>query len=439
MLPFQDPWGYAWYEWDDMELWVAISSVEMSIARLSDAVWEIAQLLFQHLVPQPLNVQENATGLVNASASVLAAVSSAVASSLRNGVLGFGKFLLDRIESIINWVVTVARDIYSKFVHFVNSVEQNFKKVLEIIHFKTILKIHKIVMIVSPQYRAMMKRMYAYMARVSEALGLGPNFMILALQNVRNLVLDVSSMFGKNYDLEQVAWLSTLNNYLKTFNTRVAQYVLDPESLLFDLGELIERPAQDAKAVFQASIISGLDTALEFAAKMGNGLSAIGIDVVTIHNDLPQFIKDRIPDPGIHFWENLTGFMNEHINPVISELQSEVSVWNQELLTSQQTVAGLVGQLRKPGTLIAGIDALPLLERQEQDRILADFSNRRLGRLVYRMTPFVEHSISQLDSNARIAIPPPTVSPALSYEPQSVSVPGVGPSTQRGAWFVGDY
>ena len=376
---------------------------------------------------------------VAAIAAVVVLVTVTIVEAIIVAFTWFGSLVVQNIIAHVNWITIHSKTIYTTVAAYVQSTANTFRQILEIIHFKTILRVHSIVQIVSPQYRAMMKKVYDAIGKASEALGLGPMFLTLAIQNVRNLVLDVSSMFGQKYDLGQVTWLGTLNNYLDHFNKNVEKYRLNPEAVFWDLAELIERPAQDAKGAFQQGIISSLETALDFASKMGVGLSKIGIDIVKLHTDLPAFIKNVIPDPGTVFWTNFDGFLQEYYLPMVTGLQDEIGKWNNELLTAQQTVGSLVEQLRKPGDLIKNIDELPAYQREEQDRILAEFSNRRLGRLVDRLMPDISVSRNKLDSNARIPIPPPVVAPALSYEPQSPIVQGLGPSAQRGSWFVGDF
>ncbi|KKL89011.1 hypothetical protein LCGC14_1918990 [marine sediment metagenome] len=376
---------------------------------------------------------------VAAIAAVVVSVTVVVVQSLIVAFTWFGSQVVANIGWVVDWITTHSRTVYNTVAAYVHSTAGTFRHLLDIIHFKTILQVHSIAQIVSPQYRAMMVKVYDAISRASDALGLGPMFLTLAIQNTRNLVLDVTSMFGQKYDLGQVSWLGTMNNYLDHFNTHVEKYRLNPEAVFWDLAELIERPAQDAKGAFQQGIISSLDTVLDFAAKVGDGLSQIGIDIETLYNDLPQFVKNTIPDPGTVFWDNFGGFLDDHYRPTIQALQDEIGGWSQDLQTSQQTVAGLVAQLRKPGDLIRNIDALPAYEREDQDRILAEFSNRRLGRLVDRLMPALSLSREKLDSNARIPIPPPLISPILSYEASSGSVPGVGGTAQRGSWFVGDY
>jgi len=376
---------------------------------------------------------------VAAVAAVIVGLTIFVVETIIVAFTWFGSQVVANIGWLVDWITTHSRTVYNTVAAYVKSTADTFTAILDAIHFKTILQVHSIAQIVSPQYRAMMVKVYDAISKASDALGLGPMFLTLAIQNTRNLVLDVTSMFGQKYDLGQVSWLGTLNNYLDHFNTKIEKYRLNPEAVFWDLAELIERPAQDAKGAFQQGIISGLETALDFASKLGSGLSKIGVDIETLYTDLPQFVKNTIPDPGTVFWDNFGGFLDEHYRPTIQALQDEIGAWNQDLQASQQTVAGLVEQLRKPGDLIRNIDALPEHERAGQDIILAEFSNRRLGRLVDSLMPDFGASASKLESNARIPIPPPLTAPALSYESESGSVPGIGPSAQRGSWFVGDY
>jgi uncharacterized coiled-coil protein SlyX len=376
---------------------------------------------------------------VTAIAIAVATVTTVVVNTIIVAFTWFGSQVVANIGWLANWITTHVKTVYTVAAARVHAIAGTFRHLLEVIHFKTILQVHSVAQIVSPQYRAMMVKVYDAIGKASEALGLGPQFLALAIQNTRNLVLDVTGMFGQKYDLGQVSWLGTLSNYLDHFNTRIEKYRNNPEAVFWDLAELIERPAQDAKGAFQQSIIESLNTALDVAAKVGDGLGKIGIDLVTLHQDLPDFIKKTIPDPNTTFWNNLSGFLEVHYNPTINALQTEISGWQTDLEQSQQDVSDLVEKLRKPGDLVKGVDALPSWERLPQEEILAEVTNRRLGRLLDVLTPDFSMARQELAAVARIPIPPITVSPPLSYEPQSPVTSYVGPMAQRSTWFVGDY
>jgi hypothetical protein len=359
--------------------------------------------------------------------------------AVTTGTMFVGGGILSRVRSLINWLVENVRSTYKTLAGVIKSIETVIEKVLEAIHFKTILKIHRILQIVSPQYRAVMKKIYDKIARISEALGLGPQFLLLALMNVRNLVMDVGSMFGKSYDLTQLEWMATLNRYLQVFTTRMTRYRNDPEALLFDLGEMIERPSTDAKGSFQRGIITSLQGVLEVASNIGDGLAKIGVDIVKLHEDLPAFVKRTIPDPGTVFWNNLAGFLTDHYNPTISALQGEIDTWQAEMTDAQTRVGELVEKLRKPGDLVRVVDDLPQYEREEQEAILSEVTNRRLRDLMTIWAPDVLVAREELQDIVRQPIPPVTPSLPLSYEPMGLTPVTVGPQVQRSTWFVGDY
>jgi hypothetical protein len=409
---------------------------------LNEALRAIAEAMSQGAEEAAIDVNQANSEVAQANQELAVLLGTQVVldqGAITQGTKFVGGGIGSRIKSLINWLVKNVRTVYSTLTGVIKSIENVMARVLEAIHFKTILKVHKILQIVSPQYRAMMKKVYDKIARISEALGLGPQFLLLALMNVRNLVHDVGSMFGKSYDLAQLEWMVTLNKYLTVFTTRMNTYRNNPEALLFDLGELIERPATDAKGTFQRGIITSLEGVLEVAAKMGDGLARIGIDIEKLHDDLPAFIKNVIPDPGEVFWNNLEGFLRDHYNPTINALQSEVGLWADELEAAQGRVGDLVERLRKPGDLIRGVDQLPAAERAEQEAILSEVTNRRLTDLMTIWAPDVLVAREELQAIVRQPIPPSTPSLPLSYEPMGLTPVAIGPGAQRGTWFVGDY
>ena len=374
-----------------------------------------------------------------AIAAVIATITITILNAIVVAVTWFASTVVTELISYVNWITIHSKAIYTSVSAYVKSTSLSFKHILEVIHFKTILQVHSIAQIVSPQYRSMMKKVYGAISSASNALGLGPMFLTLAIQNVRNLVLDVSSMFGQKYDLGQVTWLATMNKYLEHFNTNVAKYRNNPEAVFWDLAELIERPSQDAKGALQQVVLANIETVLDFAEKIGTGLGKIGVDIVKLHTDLPDLIKRTIPDPGTVFWNNMSSFLTNHYNPMVADLTGQINEWSADLSDAQSRVSALVDQLRKPGDFVKKIDDLPVYEREDQDRILAEFSNRRLGRLVDKMAPEIALSREKLEANAREAVPPAVELDILSYEPRSGSIPGAGPSAQRGSWFVGEY
>lgn len=376
---------------------------------------------------------------IAAVAIVLGSIVAATVSAIAAGLTWFGSMMVVQIVSLVNWMTTQLTVVYFYVAEKIGATLYVFQQILTSVQFKVILSIHNIVYIVSPQYRNMMKQVYSAIGNASQALGLGSQFLTLAIQNTRNLVLDVTSMFGQKYDLGQVSWLATLNNYLNHFNTHAEKYRLNPEAVFWDLAELIERPSQDAKGAFQQGMITSLETALKTVDTVVQGFWRIGVDVEKLYDDLPQFIKNQIPDPGTVFWDNLSGFLKDHYNPTIGALQASITEWQGRLDLAKAEVSQLVEDLRRPGTMMAKVDTLGTVERQAQEDLMAEITNRRLNRLLTDLQPTFSFAGDKMEANARIPIPPPSVLPILSYEMATASVPAPGAMTPRSSWFVGDF
>jgi len=376
---------------------------------------------------------------IAAVAAVIGSIAATVISGVTTALTWTAGYVWAQIGWLSEWMAVKAKIVYTWFSGYVNSISTTFREILKVIHFKTILQVHSIVYVVSPQYRAMMTKVYDAIGKASQALGLGAQFLTLAIQNTRNLVMDVSGMIGQKYDLAQVVWLGTLNKYLDHFNRNATKYMNNPEAVFWDLAELIERPAQDAKGAFQQSIISGVDTALDFAKVLADNFMRIGIDVETLYDDLPQFLKDRIPDPGDVFWDNLQGWMQEWYIPTVNRLDTEIAAWQGRLNEAQARTSSLVQDLRRPGTVMKAIDTLSPAERTQQENLIFEISNRRLGDLIFDMAPMFAWEKQELEIAARVPIPPPIESAPLTYEPVTAHLTGVTPMTPRNTWFVGDF
>lgn len=376
---------------------------------------------------------------IAAVAAVVVGVTTAILSALAVAFTWFGSMVVVQIVSLVNWAATNISTIYFYVAEKIGATLYVFQQILQSVQFKVILSIHNIVYVVSPQYRSMMKQVYGAISKASTALGLGSTFLTLAIQNTRNLVLDVTSMFGQKYDLGQVSWLGTLNNYLNHFNTHASKYQNNPEALFWDLAELIERPAQDAKGAFQQGMILTLEQVVTTTSMVVNKFSQIGIDIETLYDDLPAFIRNAVPDPGAVFWTNLDGFMTNSLGPVLTGLSTEIELWKGRLETAQTTVSDLVDDLRRPGTMMAKVDTLGTQERHAQEDLMAEITSRRLNRLLTDLQPTFTFASNKLEANARLPIPPPSVSPLLSYEHATASVPAPGAMVPRRSWFVGDF
>lgn len=333
--------------------------------------------------------------------------------------------------------------IASQIFHTVASkavvIWKTFKKLLEAIHFKTIMKVHQILSLLWPAYRRMMKTVYNRIARISEAVGLGAHFINLALRNSRNLVLDASTLMGRTYDVAQVAWMTDLNAFLPVIQRNAHKYENDPEEFFNDLDNWIDKPTQDVKGEFAVSFLLTLQNASETAGQWADGFHKIGIDIETLVNDLPEYIQKHIPDVVLDITGPITKYIQDNVTPTIDLLDGAIELLQEEKEGIQLSMDGVIERLKKPGTLLKGVDDLEYWERLDEEETIAEVA----GRTMIRAEGYIAQALAPVSEEfKRIA-----AAAILVYQPPAWHIPevplgtklAITPGTPHTGWFVGDY
>jgi phage-related protein len=323
--------------------------------------------------------------------------------------------------------------------YYISILYDKFKKILEAIHFKTILQIHQILELVSPQYRAMMKKLYAAIGKVSEAVGLGTHFILLALQNSRNLILDLSTSLGGKYDLAQVQWLNTLNNFLKSVAGKVDQWSNDPESVLYDMAQLIDKPAMDAKGTFMADVWITMDNLLKHADSMVNQVNTISTDLYNTIEGLPSFIKDAIPSGLTDSLEAVQNNIATYIEPKLGELSATISKYAEEAKEIKQRIQDAIDNILTPKETIDALGELAPLDKLDVSAKLTDLiadTTWTVAAKVEAESQEILNTMSDTIAQPWPEVPPPEV---LTYEPVSLHRHEMVQASEHSSPFVGDF
>ncbi len=382
------------------------------------------------------------TAIAAAVASVSAVITSVLApivATVVNAVVWIGSTVWESIGWVADWLTNAVQSAYTAISAWIHSAYATIHAVLDAIHFKLILEIHHIAYIVSPQYRDMMRKVYSAISSASNALGLGPSFLLLALQNTRNLVLDVSSMFGKKYDLSQLDWMGTMNKWLTHFQTYAERYRSNPEAVFWDLAELIERPNLDAKGAAQQVWIQSLDGTVKWIDKFVTDLKQIGVDTEKLISDLPEFVKTHIPQQIDTFWANMTPYLDQYLLPALSNLEGMINSAQSDVELAREHVSGLVDRLKNPGQYLKEIETLPEPERIDAISYVGDLASQPTVRWLSIFNPYADTAARKIAASLATAVPTIPAPGVLRLEPVPAYIPSIGGATPRSTWFVGDY
>lgn len=322
---------------------------------------------------------------------------------------------------------------------FVDAIAISMSAFLEAIHFTTLLHIHQVAYILSGDYREMMSHVYSEISEVSVALGLGSGYLILAHRNARNVILDVSGMMGRPFDLAEITWLTEYSDYLKKFNTQVKKYQADPGSILHDIDDWLIKPAADLKASIMRNVITIIDDSAMALKDTVSDVSKLRTDLGQLITDLPPKIRAEI-EPRIEgVFEKYDTWIIEDYKPALKEFDRLIGVLKIQQDTHRQNISGLVDRLKKPADYLLELDSFDPDLKREQENSIHELSTRTYMRQAYDVRSDVSSitfAFHKLAEALEITIPPAEWMIPEKIEPGR---PAKTPVEPRKTWDVGDY
>lgn len=336
-------------------------------------------------------------------------------------------------------VAYVNGTVWNQILGWVKVITAGFKAFLDAIHYKTLVALHKIAYLVSADYRATMQSVYGEISKASSALGLGPHYLELFYQSARVLILDVSTSLGRGYDVAQLEWLSTFNDYLKVFNSRAYRYKNDPSLLFYDLEQLVERPALDAKGAGTAAIFNTLDSLLTSTENTIFNIRKINTDIEQLVFHLPESIKEHVQPYTDKVTKKVNEFIENSYNPAMNTLNAMVIAIKGTQETTKGALAGVISRIARPANYLLEIDLMDDFDRVDQENKIAGIASRGYMQDSNFVAGETLGEYVHLEAIAA-ALREVTISPAIF--PAEVDLPqrsAIEPAIPRETWFIGDF
>jgi len=326
-----------------------------------------------------------------------------------------------------------------QMVAYINSIYSGMLGFLGAIHFKTILAMHQIGMVLSQDYRNMMGQVFGQMASVSVALGHGADYLNLLMRNTRQIVLDSSAIMGRPYDISELVWANTFSDIMGRFSQRAHQYAQNPANLFWDLDQEVIKPAVDTKASVMQIIILTTERLTEAAKVLVDDIVLVRNDLGTLVSQLPSVLAAQIQPSLKPIFEQIDRFVTDIYRPAIEKIDKSLIALGVDISIRKQHIAEIVDRLRFPGKILSGVDSLPDDERLDEERALYYISNREGFR-----TTILQHAAIQDDWEAyqEMLSKKPVVTLKPPERPGKMIVPKIGEITLQKTgkgWYIGDF
>jgi len=353
---------------------------------------------------------------------------TAIAASLESGLVS--------VEwASLSWV----SQAYVTLTTYAASISAAFSSFLTAIHFETILAINDIAFLVSEDYRQMMTGVFSEISEVSAALGFVPQFLALAIQNTRTVVLDVSSMLGMTYDLSQVQWLQTFQGYLKQFNDRAETYKNNPAKLFDDLGQLVEKPFIDTKAHYMRDVIKTIDSTIHAIDGAVRAIVKVRDDLDKLVADLPESIRKEVKPYTDKLTQQFDDFLSDVYYPKLSDINGILNILSNTQSEAQKKIGSILDRIKNPGRYLREIDSMSETERTATEEYLNDVVSRPMQadtEAIVSVSGEIEEGLKKLSELLGKRYPAP------AYEIPEITAPSRpagAPATPRETWNVGDF
>jgi hypothetical protein len=322
---------------------------------------------------------------------------------------------------------------------YITSIQSSFGSFLEAIHFKVVLAAHQIVYLVSAEYRSMMSTVFGQIQQVSTALGLGANDLNLILRDARNTVLDTSAMMGHGYDMGELTYWATMQDFFKDMSGKMDVYKYNPGKLLFDLDQKIFRPAADTKADTQSMVYSTLDNMVRVAETTTHDLFRVRNDLASFASHLPEDIRKEIAPAIKLVTDSVDDFIKSIYTPTMIGVQTYINNLRVDHDTQALRLSDLIERARRPSTLLRPMEDLDLDEMYAEEEFIAN----KIGRsMVRQLDSFEVDAAPDRAETQDILDAIPTLEEMIPEAFMGGEVPEIGlppPVVPRDKWDVGDF
>lgn len=372
-----------------------------------------------------------ATWVWGAVTVAYAAVSTAVADL----ALGYSTYALGT-STLVDYVGT---SLFTQIGAYASSLVSTFGGFLEAIHFKTILAIHQIASVVSDDYRAMWVNVYSEMGKISYALGYSADFLNIIIRDSRNVVLDASAMMGQKYDLAEITWMKSFQDYIKVFSDQAKAYTKNPAAVFYDIDKMLTKPAVDNKAAIMQTVYSTIESTIKFTKAVVDQTDKLRIDLGKLISDLPEQIRGEVKPLFDRVTKDFADWVQGTYKPSLKVLDSVISTLGIKQDVAAASARELAARLKKPGDYLREIDKLPRAEREDQEGKITEITLRPW---VYEAGVFREITDAAIaerqESIRRLEAPTERAAWAIP-ELEAPERPAATPVEPRKTWFVGDF
>lgn len=350
----------------------------------------------------------------------------ALVLAVKTIVSSIGAFVWNAGKWAVNSVITSIKWLGGTFQSF-----------LQAIHFKELLSMHKMGMILSKDYREMMNKVYKEISEFSYQVFGTTETLHLLLQGGRQMIYSMSSAVGYPVDIAELEFIQTMDETLQKISERADDYADNPELIFDDLAEWVYSPLGDKYSTINQGFVLALEGVVQGVDGLAQQVFNINHQTQQMVSYLPSPLRGKVQDILEPLDERITTFQYDIYEPKMSELDGALNESQRNTRENKEEVSGLTRRLLNPADYITEIDKLDSSDRDREKRKINVSLNEPVDRDIEELDTAIDKEV-EADIEAKEIIPEPKTVPPdfMELEPEKKITPV---ARQRTGWSVGDY
>lgn len=341
------------------------------------------------------------------------------------------------VSSIGSFVWNAGKWVISKIVTSIQWLGGTFQSFLQAIHFKELLTLHKMAMLLSKDYRIMMLGVYKEISEFSYQVFGTTETLHLLLQGSRQLIYSMSSAVGYPTDIAEVEWLQTLDETLQRVANKAEHYSDSPESIFDDLAQWVYEPLGDKYSTINQGFVLALESVIGGVDAVAQTVFEINEQTQQVVSYLPEPLRGTLQDTLDPIDQRISHFQYDLYEPKMAELDEALHTTNDNVYTNKQEIGGLTRRLINPVEYLGELDKLDAPERDEDKRRLDISLNEPFDTDRKQLSEGIDREV-EIEIEEKPKIPEPKSEPPefMELEPEKITPPA---RVTRIGWNVGDY
>lgn len=341
------------------------------------------------------------------------------------------------VSSIGAFVWNAGKWVFTNAIASIKWLGGIFQSFLQAIHFKELLTMHKMAMILSKDYREMMNKVYKQISEFSYEVFGTTEMLHLLIQGSRQMIYSMSSAVGYPVDIAELEFIQTMDETLQKISERAEDYADNPELIFDDIAEWVYHPLGDKYSTINQGFVLALEGVI-------NGVDGVAQQVFLINHQtqqmvsyLPSPLRGKVEDILEPLDKRISTFQYDIYEPKMGELDRALHHSQAAQEKNSREMSSLTQRLINPADYLTELDDLDMEERDREKRKIDISLNEPFDRDIEELDIAIEKEV-EADIEAKEIIPEPKTAPPdfLELEPGKKKILV---ARQRTGWNVGDY